>query len=159
VARPNWDEYFMSVACLISKRSACLSRQVGAVIVKDRNSISFGYNGPAAGLTHCEDLGGCRRRKMPDYKSGAYLDLCPAAHGEQNAIAYAAKNCISTDGCTIYVNTFPCKDCMNSIINSGIKKIVYLGEYNSDLAKNICKEAGIELQKFEGRSLEEIVNN
>jgi dCMP deaminase len=159
MSRPNWDEYFMSVACLVSKRSSCLSRQVGAVIVKDRNSISFGYNGPAAHLKHCEELGGCQRRKMPDYKSGAYLEVCPAAHAEQNAIAFAAKNGISTNDCVIYVNTFPCKDCMNSIINSGIKKVIYLGDYNSDLAKNICKEAGIELQKFEGQSLEEIVNN
>ncbi len=156
--RPNWDEYFMAIACLAAKRSSCLSRQVGAAIVKDRNPISFGYNGPAMNVAHCEDLGGCRRKKMPEYKSGAYLELCPASHAEQNAIAFAAKHGISTNGCIIYVNTFPCKDCMNSIINSGIKKVVYLGDYNADLSKTIIKESGIELEKFVGKSLEDIVN-
>lgn len=157
--RPNWDEYFMAIACLAAKRSTCLSRQVGAVIVKDRNPISFGYNGPAINVTHCEELGGCRRRAMPDYKSGAYLELCPASHAEQNAVAFAAKNGISTDGCTVYVNTFPCKDCMNSLINSGIKKIIYLGDYNAELSKTILKESGIKVEKYEGKSLEEIINN
>lgn len=155
--RPTWDEYFMAMAELASKRSTCLSRQVGAVIVKDKNPVSFGYNGPAMGVSHCEDLGGCRRRAMPDYKSGAYLEMCPASHAEQNAIAFAAKNGISTAGATIYVNTFPCKDCMNSIINSGIKKIIYLGEYNAELSKDILSESGIVFDKFEGKRLEKLV--
>lgn len=156
--RPNWDEYFMAIACLVAKRSSCLSRGVGAVIVKDHNPISFGYNGPASGVSHCEEHGGCLRRQMPDYKSGAYLEMCPASHAEQNAIAFAAKNGISTDDCIIYVNTFPCKNCMNSIINSGIKKIIYLGDYNADLSKQILKESGLKIEKFVGRDLKELVN-
>lgn len=146
--RPSWDEYFMEIADLASSRSTCLSRKVGAVIVKDKHPISTGYNGPASGVSHCGDIGGCIRRAKKDYKSGAYLELCPASHGEQNAIAFAARHGISTAGTTIYVNTFPCKDCMNSIINAGIKRVVFEGEYNADLSKNIAEQAGVELVQF-----------
>lgn len=146
--RPSWDEYFMSLAELASERSTCLSRHVGAVIVQDRNSISTGYNGPAAGVKHCEELGGCIRRAMPDYQSGKYLEYCPASHAEQNAIAFAAKHGISTNGATIYVTDSPCKDCMNSIINSGITRIVYGGKYNAALSERIAEEANVEVESF-----------
>ena len=155
--RPNKEEYYMAIAHLASLRSTCLSRKVGAIIVKDDNPISFGFNGPARGVTHCEDLGGCRRRAMSDYASGKYLELCPASHAEQNAIAFAARHGISTVGATIYVNTFPCKDCMNSIINSGIKKIVYDANYDASLSKEIVNDTNIEVVKYEGRSLQEIL--
>lgn len=148
MSRPSWDEYFMELAKMASTRSTCLSRKVGTVIVKDKSIISTGYNGPARGVKHCEELGGCLRRSKKDYKSGAYLELCPASHAEQNAIALASRNGTSTDGGTIYVTTFPCKDCMNSIINAGIKRIVFEGDYNADLSKRIAKEAGIELIKY-----------
>lgn len=146
--RPTWDEYFMELAYMASSRSTCLSRHVGAIIVKDKSIISTGYNGPASGVKHCIDLGGCIRRSKKDYKSGAYLDLCPASHAEQNAIALAARNGTSTKDATIYVTDFPCKDCMNSIINSGIKKIVFEGDYDASLSKRIAKEAKIEIIQF-----------
>ncbi|MBE6141001.1 MAG: dCMP deaminase family protein [Firmicutes bacterium] len=146
--RPSWDEYFMQLAFLASTRSTCLSRKVGAVIEKEHQVISMGYNGPACGVSHCEDKGGCERKKKTDYKSGAYLELCLASHAEQNAIAQAAKHGISTSGSTIYVTTFPCKDCMNSIVNSGIKKIVFEGDYNASLSKQIALEAKIELINY-----------
>lgn len=146
--RPSWDEYFMELATLASTRSTCLSRNVGAVIVKDKHVVSTGYNGPASGVEHCANVGGCKRRAMPDYKSGAYLELCPAAHAEQNAIAFAARHGVSTNDATIYVTTFPCKDCMNSIINSGIKRIVFAGDYNASLSKEIATQAKIEVVEF-----------
>lgn len=154
--RPSREEYYMAISQLASLRSTCLSRKVGAVIVKEDNPISFGYNGPARGMDHCADLGGCIRRNKEDYQSGKYLELCPASHAEQNAIAFAARHGISTVGATIYVNTFPCKDCMNSIINSGIKKVVYNSDYNSDLSLQIAQKCGIEIEKYEGRKVEEI---
>ena len=86
--RLSWDEYFMGLAKYAGTRSTCLSRQVGAVIVKDKHSISTGYNGPASGVKHCSELGGCIRRARPDFKSGSHLELCPASHAEQNAIAF-----------------------------------------------------------------------
>ena len=149
--RPSWDEYFMEMASLASSRSTCLSRKVGAVIVQDRNPISTGYNGPASGVKHCAEIGGCIRRNRPDYKSGAFLELCPASHAEQNAIAFAARHGISTENATIYVTTYPCKDCMNSIINSGIKRIVFDGDYNADLSKDISTESGVELVKYNNK--------
>ena len=155
--RPTKEEYYMAISQLASLRSTCLSRKVGAVIVKDDNPISFGFNGPARGVEHCEDLGGCRRRAMADYASGKYLELCPASHAEQNAIAFAARHGISTVGATIYVNTFPCKDCMNSIINSGITKVVYNSEYDANLSKSIASNANIEIIKYEGRDLETLL--
>lgn len=155
--RPTKEEYYMAISQLASLRSTCLSRKVGAVIVKDDNPISFGFNGPARGVEHCEDLGGCRRRAMADYASGKYLELCPASHAEQNAIAFAARHGISIVGATIYVNTFPCKDCMNSIINSGITKVVYNSEYDANLSKSIASNANIEIIKYEGRDLETLL--
>lgn len=157
--RPNREEYYMAIAELASTRSTCLSRRVGAIIVKDDNPISFGYNGPAKGVCHCEDLGGCRRRKMPDYKSGAYLEICPASHAEQNAIAFAARHGISTVGATAYVNTFPCKDCMNSLINAGITKIIYDSQYDADLSKTIASNANVEVKRYEGRRIEYILKD
>ena len=155
--RPDRSEYYMAIANLASLRSTCLSRHVGAVIVKNDNPISFGYNGPVKGVQHCDEIGGCIRRNMTDYASGKYLEICPAAHAEQNAIAFAAKHGISTVGTTIYVNTFPCKDCMNSIINSGIVKVVYDSMYDSNLSKEIAEEAGIEIVKYEGKDIVELL--
>lgn len=159
MSRPSREEYYMAIAELASTRSTCMSRRVGAIIVKEDNPISFGFNGPARGMTHCEELGGCRRRAMPDYKSGAYLEMCPASHAEQNAIAFAARHGISTIGATVYVNTFPCKDCMNSLINAGITKIVYDSEYDADLSSNIAKTTSVEICKYEGRNISSILND
>lgn len=144
----SWDKYFMDIAYLASTRSSCLSRQVGAVIVKDKHIVSTGYNGPASGVKHCKELGGCIRRSQPDYISGAHLELCPASHAEQNAIAFAARYGISTDKAIMYITDFPCKTCINSIVNSGIKKIIYAGKYNAELTKRIIKESGIKVEEF-----------
>ena len=155
--RPTREEYYMAISELAASRSTCLSRKVGAVIVKDDNPVSFGYNGPARGMDHCIDAGGCQRRKMEDYASGKYLELCPASHAEQNAIAFAARHGISTVGATIYVNTFPCKDCMNSLINAGIKKVVYNSEYNASLSSHIADVTGIEITKYVGREIKDVI--
>lgn len=157
--RPSKDEYYMTIAEIASLRSTCLSRQVGAVLVKDDNPISFGFAGPCRKMEHCEDIGGCKRRAMPDYKSGKYLEICPSSHAEQNAIAFAAYHGISTKGATAYVNTFPCKDCMNSLINAGIKKIVYNSDYNAELSSHIAKTVGIEVVKYDGRNIKDILND
>lgn len=154
--RPTREEYYMSIAELASSRSTCLSRKVGCVIVKDDNPISFGYNGPARGIKHCDEVGGCRRRQMPDYKSGAYLEKCPASHAEQNAIAFAARHGVSLEGATIYVNTFPCKDCMNSIINSGIKKVVFNSSYDASLSTEIASNTDLEIIKYSGKKVDKI---
>lgn len=157
--RPTREEYYMAIAELASMRSTCLSRRVGALIVKEDNPISFGFNGPARGVAHCAELGGCRRRAKEDYQSGKYLELCPASHAEQNAIAFAARHGISTVGATVYVNTFPCKDCMNSLINAGITKIIYNSDYNADLSSAIVGHTDIEIRKYEGRVIGDILKD
>ena len=87
--RPNWDEYFMDFAVLTARRSTCLRRQVGAVIVQDKHIIATGYNGAPRGIAHCgEREGGCLREEK-GVPSGEKHELCRALHAEQNAIIQA----------------------------------------------------------------------
>lgn len=143
------NKYYMNIALLSAKRSKCLSRQVGAVLVKDDSIISVGFNGPSRGMTHCGDIGGCIRRAMHDYESGKYLDKCPAAHAEQNAVAFAAYHGVSTKDAVCYVTEFPCKDCMNSLINAGVKKIYFYKDYNSELSKKIASTVNIDIEHID----------
>ena len=142
--RPNWDEYFMQIAKLVSSRSTCLSRQVGAVLVKDNCIISTGYNGAAKGAFHCEEIG-CIRKKL-NVKSGEKLDLCRAVHAEENTIVQAAKHGISTDGATLYVTVTPCFGCAKSIINAGIKEVVVAGKYPDERTIELFEEIGVNLR-------------
>ena len=103
--RINWDQYFMKIAVDASKRSTCLRRQIGAVLVKDNYIISTGYNGAPSKTPHCLDVG-CIRDDM-GIKSGTMHEICRATHGEQNAIALAARNGSSTDGAVMYCTTYP----------------------------------------------------
>ncbi len=145
--RPSWDEYYMNIVELIKERSTCLRRKVGAVIVKDKRILTTGYNGAPSGCKHCIDLG-CLREKM-NIPSGERHELCRASHAEQNAIVQAAKHGISIDGGTIYVTTQPCAICSKLIINSGIKRVVYKGEYPDGLSLELLNEAEIETVKWE----------
>lgn len=144
--RLNWDTYFIELADLISKRSTC-RRQVGAVIVKDNLIISTGYNGSPKGLKHCSENGGCIRL-LKNIKSGTQQEICRAVHAEQNAIIQAAIKGDSIKDGTLYVNTYPCSICARMIINAEIKKIVYSGEYEDDLAKELLEESNIEIVKY-----------
>jgi dCMP deaminase len=140
--RPNWDEYFMQMAELTAKRSTCLRRQVGAVIVQDKHVIATGYNGAPKGLPHCEEQGGCLREKM-GIPSGERHELCRALHAEQNAIIQAATLAQSIEGATIYITNQPCVICAKMIINAGIKKIIVKEGYPDELAVELLAEAGI----------------
>lgn len=145
--RPSWDEYFMEIAHVVKKRSTCLRRQVGAIIVKDKQILSTGYNGAPKGLEHCLDIG-CKRQQL-GIKSGERHELCRAIHAEQNAIVQAAHNGISIKDSTIYCTTMPCVLCAKMIINAGINRIVFEGEYPDEFSMDILKEAGIEMIKFD----------
>ena len=144
--RPSWDEYFMEIAEVVKKRSTCIRRQVGAVIVRDKQILTTGYNGSPRNLEHCENIG-CKRQEL-NIPSGERRELCRALHAEQNAIIQAAHNGISVDGATLYVTTRPCVLCAKMCINAGILKIVYEGDYPDDMSTELLKEAGIELIKF-----------
>lgn len=141
--RPNWDEYFMEIARLVSTRSTCLRRQVGAVIVKERQILSTGYNGSPKGLKHCSEIG-CERQRL-NIPSGERHEICRAVHAEQNAIVQAAYNGVSIKDSVIYTTLRPCILCAKLIINSGIKKIIFEGEYASDKAMDLIEEANIEV--------------
>ncbi|MFA7673758.1 MAG: cytidine/deoxycytidylate deaminase family protein [Clostridia bacterium] len=146
--RPSWDEYFMQVVDLVKTRSTCLRRKVGAVIVKDKRILATGYNGAPIGCRHCEEMG-CLRQKL-NIPSGERHELCRAIHAEQNAIVQAAKAGTTIDGSTIYVSAQPCVICAKLLINAGIKRIVFSGDYPDELAKELLDEAKIELVKYGG---------
>ena len=139
--RPTWDEYFMQMAELTAKRSTCLRRQVGAVIVQNKHIIATGYNGAPRGLAHCAELGGCLREKL-GVPSGERHELCRALHAEQNAIIQAATLGHSIEGASIYITHQPCSICAKMIINAGIDKIVVKEGYPDELAVSLLEEAG-----------------
>ena len=145
--RPSWDEYFMEIAEVVKTRSTCLRRQVGAIIVKDKQILSTGYNGAPTGLKHCEETG-CVREQL-EVPSGERHELCRGLHAEQNAIIQASLHGVKIEGATIYVTTQPCVVCAKMIINSGIKKVVYKGDYPDKLSAQMLAESGITVQKFQ----------
>jgi len=144
--RPSWDQYFMDIVELVSRRSTCLRRKVGAILVRDKRILATGYNGPPTGITHCSEVG-CLRDRM-GVPSGERHELCRGLHAEQNAIIQAALYGVSTKGSTIYCTNHPCIICSKMIINSGIVSFVYGEDYRDELAEEMLAEAGIEGRKL-----------
>ena len=145
--RPSWEEYFMDITHLVAKRSTCLRRQVGALLVKDKKILATGYNGAPSRLEHCLDIG-CLRQKQ-GIPSGERHELCRGLHAEQNAIIQAAYHGVEIRGATLYCTNHPCIICSKMIINAGIQRIVYDEGYADALAKEMLKESGIEVGKFD----------
>jgi dCMP deaminase len=143
--RPSWDEYFLEVASLVSKRSTCLRRSVGAVLVKDKKILATGYNGAPSGLKHCIDIG-CLREKLR-IPSGQRHELCRGLHAEQNVILQAALYGVSTKGSILYVTNQPCVICAKMLINAGIKEIVIYSGYPDKLSKQFLQEAKIKIRR------------
>ena len=144
-ARPSWNEYFMRMAVLAATRSTCLRRHVGAVIVQDRMVLSTGYNDTPRGLPNCGD-GGCVRCAS-DAPSGVGLDTCLCLHAEQNAIIQAAYHGVSISGAAIYTTHQPCLTCAKMIVNAGIRRIVFAGDYPDPLALEMLQRAGVTLDR------------
>jgi dCMP deaminase len=145
VARPDLDTYFMNIAIMVSSRATCMRRKVGSVIVKGKQIVSTGYNGAPQGVAHCLETG-CAREGVP---SGERSELCRGAHAEQNAINFSARYGISIDGATLYTTHLPCSWCAKSIINSGIKRVVFLYDYPDPKTKEILTGIGVEqIQSF-----------
>ena len=147
--RPSWDQYFMDITRLVATRATCLRRQVGAILVKERNILATGYNGVPSGITHC-DAEGCLRVRL-NVPSGERHELCRGLHAEQNAIIQAARHGININGATLYCTTMPCIICTKMIINAGIGKVVYAEGYTDDLAREMIREAAIVVEHFEGK--------
>lgn len=144
IKRPGWDEYFLNIAKLVSRRSTCLRRQVGALIVKNRRILTTGYNGTPTGITHCE-VTGCLREKFK-VPSGERHELCRGLHAEQNAIIQAALYGVNIEGGTLYCTNQPCSICAKMLINAGIKEIVMESGYPDQMARNFFEEADIEVR-------------
>lgn len=144
--RPKWDSYFMEITHVVAKRSTCLRRQVGAIIVLDKRILATGYNGAPSNVPHCEEVG-CLRKKL-QVPSGERHELCRGLHAEQNAIIQAALHGSSIKGATLYCTHQPCVVCAKMIINAGIVEIVYEGEYPDQLSKEMFEQANIKVTVF-----------
>ena len=134
--RPTWDEYFMSLAREAASMSTCPRLSVGAVIVRDKQVISTGYNGAARGLPHCLD-DGC-----------LIVDghCVRTVHAEANSLLFAGVE--RTQEATMYVTHLPCYHCAGLIINAGIKQVVYGTAYGSSAGHGLLKTTGINVRKL-----------
>jgi dCMP deaminase len=145
--RPSWGAYFMDIAMLVAKRSTCLRRAVGAIVVKDKRILSSGYNGAPSGIKHCFEVG-CLREQL-NIGSGERHELCRGIHAEQNAIIQAAYHGVSVKDASLYCTNLPCSICAKMIINAGIRKIYYRSGYADSLSREMLHEAAVDLIKLD----------
>ena len=130
IKRPTWDEYFMEIAKTVSKRSTCDRGKTGCVIVKNKQILTTGYVGSAAGQQHCDEIG--HLMELTKHADGITRKHCVRTiHAEQNAIVQAAKHGIAIKGATIYSKMEPCPVCARMIINVGIERVVSDKRYHS----------------------------
>ena len=147
--RPDWDQYFMSIAKVVASRSNCVKRKVAAVITVDRRIISTGYNGTPRGTRNCNE-GGCPRCNSFG-PGGSDLGECICSHAEENAITQSAYHGVSVRGGTIYITLCPCLMCTKMLINAGIAEVVYSTEYPmGEVSLNLLREAGMKVRQLEG---------
>ena len=150
----SWDEYFMGIALLSAKRSKDPSTQVGACIVDEDNKVvSIGYNGMPRQLDESK-----LTWEKGEGLNSKYLYVC---HAEFNAILNI-RNGSSLKGCTLYVTLFPCNECAKAIIQTGIKKIIYLSDKYADSVSTLASKkmfglAGVKVEKYQGRYSEVIL--
>ena len=143
--RQSWDDYFLAHAELTATRSTCVRRHVGCVMVRDHHIVACGYNGAPRKAPHCTDVG-CVRSGLP---SGERHDLCRAVHAEANALAQAARFGISLEGVACYVTIRPCCHCMRLLIQAGVERVVWHGEYPDEETVKVCRESGYEARDSE----------
>ncbi len=141
--RPSWQKYFMDMAFLVSQRSTCLRRKVGAVLVKNNQIIATGYNGTPKNISHCAEAG-CMREALA-IPSGEKHELCRGVHAEQNSIIQAAINGTPAQGSVLYCTNHPCSICAKMIINAEINTVYIADPYPDKLAGDLLSEAGIDL--------------
>jgi dCMP deaminase len=141
ISRPDIDEYFLKIASVVAERSTCRRHHVGAVAVKNKHILATGYNGAAAGLKDCLELG-CLRDEM-NIPSGERHEICRGIHAEQNVIVQAGLHGVSLEGSTIYCTHTPCVLCAKMLVNAKIARFVSFGRYNDDSFQELFREAGI----------------
>jgi dCMP deaminase len=130
--RPSWHEYFMMLAKLVSVRSTCNSRKIGAIIVRSNRILATGYNGAVHGAPHCIDRGPdfCLRRSIGAHDADKY-NYCLSSHAEVNAIDQAARFGTSLEGAVLYCTLEPCNWCFKQLIQAGIREIYFEEVYDS----------------------------
>lgn len=145
--RISRDTMFTMICQVVAQRSTCWRSQVGAVIVKEGRVVSMGYNGPVSGMPACtKPLGSFPLDQLEDYTSSTACmgpGCTRSLHAETNAIAFAARAGVAVEGCTMYCTMSPCINCAKVIVNSGIKKLVYMEEYRDTTGLDLLKSAGI----------------
>lgn len=139
MVRVSWEQYFMNLARQAATRSTCPRKHVGAVIVRDRNVLSTGYNGSLRGAPHCDDVG-CLMENGHCIRT---------VHAEANAIIQAARHGVRLDGAEIYVTASPCFSCFKLIVNAGITKVFYGEFYRDERVLMFAAELGIELHHLD----------
>jgi len=140
------DNNFINIAHELASASKCVSKQVGAVIVKDGRILSTGYNGTPPGFENCCDYWNGKYTNEHHEWSKTY-----EIHAEMNAIIWAAREGISIEGATIYVTLEPCSECSKNVIASGIKRIVYDKAYehtNSKVITKFIKDNGVRIEQL-----------
>lgn len=135
--RISRDFALLSTALIMAKRSTCLRKQVGAVIAIKGRILSTGYGGAPSGFAHCLE---------------SICDLTKpclrTVHAESNAIAFAARYGIPTEGATLYTSLSPCPDCAKLIINTGIKQVIYFEAYRLQDGIHLLQDAGLEVEQL-----------
>lgn len=141
--RPNIDDYFLQIAMVVAQRATCHRHDVGAVLVRDKQILATGFNGAAAGVKDCLELG-CLRDELK-IPSGTRHEICRAVHAEQNAIIQAALHGVTTENSTMYCTHAPCNLCAKIMVNAGVKRVVCINGYPDDRWKPLFEEAGVTL--------------
>ena len=148
----DWDNTFIEIAEKFAEQSTCVKRKVGAVLVKDLRILSTGYNGTPSGFCNCNEVfkdGSLEVSNITIHNTTfnhiTHHDFAERyeIHAEQNCLSFAAKNGVSTDGCTLYVTTAPCVHCAKIIIASGIKCVIFNEIYKNDFGIKLLQEAGV----------------
>ena len=141
--RPSWDEYFMGIVDSVSTRATCDRGRTAVVIVKDKRILTTGYVGSPMGIAHCDDVG--HQMKKTIHEDGRISQHCVRTiHGEQNAIALAARKGIPLEGGTLYCKLEPCFTCAKMLINTGIVRVVCRKRYHAAQDSRVLfKKAGI----------------
>ena len=146
IERPGWNEYFLEISALVSKRSTCLRRKVGALLVKDKRILATGYNGTPRGLPHCSETG-CLREQL-NVPSGERHELCRGLHAEQNVLLQASLHGVNVKDSILYCTNQPCIICAKMLINAGIKEVVIEDGYPDKMSMDFLSQAGILVRTF-----------
>ncbi len=143
--RPIRDETWLNVVAEVARRSTCLRRAVGCVLLNARGHVlSTGYNGRAAGLPHCNEVTACVGATA---QSGTQLDACEAVHAEQNALLQCSDVYMIE---TCYVTVSPCLTCTKLLLNTACQRIVFQEAYAHDkTARQLWVGADREWSQFE----------